>query len=182
MFFSTYKNRKLKVELWWIEAPKRKKTTFFVPSILPKANVFNICVLSWCIVYWIHFQNMATFTYGKTLIHTLFCLLLKSPKAFSVSLTNINHFRWNLHLRCLTGLISFILQSDITGTGCFNCIETNIIQYIKITFQQMALQELFLIYWFLIAENKLHHILVLINVSTHSQLRFSAYLRNYVNT
>ena len=35
---------------------------------------------------WIHFQNIHTFTYQKTLLHTLFCLFLKLPKAFSVSL------------------------------------------------------------------------------------------------
>ena len=37
-------------------------------------------------MYWIHFQNMSSFTYQKTLLHTLFRLFLKSSKAFSVSL------------------------------------------------------------------------------------------------
>ena len=32
-------------------------------------------------------------TYQKTLIHTLFCLFLKSSKAFSVSLTGIPDLR-----------------------------------------------------------------------------------------
>ena len=49
---------------------------------------FNICVLSQCIVYRIHFQNIHTFTYQKT-FHTLFCLFLKQSKAFSVSLKTI---------------------------------------------------------------------------------------------
>ena len=47
---------------------------------------FDICVLPQCTVYWIQFQNIHTFTYQKTLIHTLFDLFLKSLKAFSVSL------------------------------------------------------------------------------------------------
>ena len=33
-----------------------------------------------------HFQNIHTFTYQTTLLHTLFCLFLKLSKAFSVSL------------------------------------------------------------------------------------------------
>ena len=35
-------------------------------------------------VLWIHFHNSHTFTYQQTLLHTLFCLFLKSSKAFSV--------------------------------------------------------------------------------------------------
>ena len=49
-------------------------------------ELFNITVLSQCIVYRVHFQNIHTFTYQKTLLHTLFCLFLKSLKAFNVSL------------------------------------------------------------------------------------------------
>ena len=80
MCFSSYKNRKLKVKLWWVGACERKKTTFFVPLIL--SEVFLTFVfLSHCIVYWIHFQNIHTFTY-----YALFCLFLKSSKAFSASL------------------------------------------------------------------------------------------------
>ena len=41
-------------------------------SFCPKEVFFNICVLSECIVYWIHFQNIHTFTYWKTKNHTLF--------------------------------------------------------------------------------------------------------------
>ena len=58
---------------------------------------FNICVLSQCILYWIHFQNTHTFTYQKTLLHALFCLFLKSSKAFNVSTKNRFHVvsTWN---------------------------------------------------------------------------------------
>ena len=85
--FSSYKNRKLKVKLLWVGAREKKKRAFFVPFLLSEGNFFNICVLSQCIVYWIHFQNIHTFTYQKTLLHTLFYLFLKSSKAFSVSLS-----------------------------------------------------------------------------------------------
>ena len=90
--FSSYRNRKLKVKLWWVGARERKKRAFFVPFILSEGNFFNICVLSQCIVYWIHFQNIHTFTYQKSLLHTLFCLFLKSSKAFSVSLNEKKNY------------------------------------------------------------------------------------------
>ena len=35
------------------------------------------------------YKNIHTFTYQKTLLHTLFCLFLKSSKAFSVSVRHI---------------------------------------------------------------------------------------------
>ena len=80
--FSSYKNRKLKVKLWWVGARERKKRAFFVPFVLSDWNFFNTCALSPCIVYWIHFQSIHTNTYQKSLLHTLFCLFLKSSKAF----------------------------------------------------------------------------------------------------
>ena len=35
------------------------------------------------------FQNIHAFTHQKTLIHTLFCFILKSSKAFSVSVSGL---------------------------------------------------------------------------------------------
>ena len=40
-----------------------------------------------------HFQNIHSYSYQKALLHTLFCLLLKSSKAFSVSL-NYGNLSW----------------------------------------------------------------------------------------
>ena len=40
-------------------------------------DFFNICVLSQCILYWINLQNRYTFTYQKTLLHTLLLLVCK---------------------------------------------------------------------------------------------------------
>ena len=75
--FSSYKNRKLKVKRWWVGARERKKRVFFVPFLLFEGIFFNICVLSQCIVYWINFQNIHTFTYQKTLLHTLLLPVFK---------------------------------------------------------------------------------------------------------
>ena len=47
--------------------------------------------------YWIHFQNIHTFMYPKTLLHTLFSFFLKSSKDFIVSLRpgSIKTYFWN---------------------------------------------------------------------------------------
>ena len=113
--FSSSKNRKLKIKLWWVEAHNRKKKAFFVPFILTEWKFFNICVLYQCIVYSIHFQNIHIFTYQKALLHTLFCLFLKSSKAFSVSLntetnTNISEFFDNMSSHSL--LLTYFNQQD----------------------------------------------------------------------
>ena len=43
---SSYKNCKLKVKLWWVEANERKKREFLVQFILLEEIFFNICILS----------------------------------------------------------------------------------------------------------------------------------------
>ena len=73
--FSSYKNLKLKVKLWCVGARQRKKA-FSVPFNLSKGNFFNICVLSQCIVYSIHFQNIEAFIYQKHhFLHFSACFL-----------------------------------------------------------------------------------------------------------
>ena len=67
----------------------RRKSEFFVTFDLPEGYFLNILVLSQCIVYSINFQNIYIFTYQKTLLHTLLLLVLKSSKAFSVSLIRL---------------------------------------------------------------------------------------------
>ena len=39
LYFSSYKNRKIRVKLWWVGAREKKQRTFSVPF-------FNICVLN----------------------------------------------------------------------------------------------------------------------------------------
>ena len=77
LYFSSYKNRKLKVKLWWVRACERKNRAIFVPFILSEGNFFKICILSQCIVYWTHFQNIHTFTYQKTLLQAFLLLDFK---------------------------------------------------------------------------------------------------------
>ena len=67
---------------------RKKKEDIFCTVYSVRRKFFNICAFSQCIVYRIHFQNVLTFTYQKALLHTLFCLFLKSSKAFSVSLSD----------------------------------------------------------------------------------------------
>ena len=89
--FSSYKNRKLKVKLSWVGPREKSKRTSFAPFILSKGNfltfVFYLDV--WYIEYiWLnrYYNGILIFGILKTLLHTHFCLFLKSPKAFSVSL------------------------------------------------------------------------------------------------
>ena len=65
----------MKVKLWWVGARERKTRAFFVLFILSEGNFFKICILPQYIVYWIHFQNIHTSAYQKTLLHTLLLLV-----------------------------------------------------------------------------------------------------------
>ena len=75
--FSSHKNRKLKVNLWQVGAHERIKKAIFVPLIFSKMIFFKICILCQFTVNWIHFQNIHTFTYQKTLLHKLLLLVFK---------------------------------------------------------------------------------------------------------
>ena len=81
--FRSYKNRKLKVKMWWGGGPERTKRAFFVPFILSEENFFKI-FLSQCIVYRIHFQYIHTSTYQKTLVHRFLLLVFKNRQKPSV--------------------------------------------------------------------------------------------------
>ena len=77
VWFSPYKNRKLKVKFVMSWSSRKKKQGIFYTAYFVRRNFFNICVLSQCIMYWIHFQDIHTFTYQKILLHTLLWLLFK---------------------------------------------------------------------------------------------------------
>ena len=69
-----------------MESWKKKERFFLTIYFAQRKFLQHLCFMS-TIVYWIHFQNIHTFTYKKTLLHTLLLLkFLKSSKAFSVSL------------------------------------------------------------------------------------------------
>ena len=74
------KNPKLKVKLWWVGASERKMSAFFVTFILSKEFFLTF------VFYLNDFQNIYTFTYQKELLYTVLLLVLKLPKALSVSL------------------------------------------------------------------------------------------------
>ena len=86
--FSSNKNRKLKLRL--VGASKRKKRALFVPHISSGGSFFKIYVLSQCIVYWIHFQIIHTFTYQKTFLHTLLLLAFKIVESLPCFLNNVS--------------------------------------------------------------------------------------------
>ena len=65
---------------------RRIKEGIFFTVYLSKGNFFKIFDLSQCIVHWIQFPNLHTFTYQKILLHIHFWLFLISLKVFSVSL------------------------------------------------------------------------------------------------
>ena len=65
---------------------KKKENTFCTIYFVWRKFFKHICFLSQCLWYYMHVHNIHTFTYQKTLLHTLFSLFLKSLKAFSVSL------------------------------------------------------------------------------------------------
>ena len=120
--FSPYKNRKLKVKLWWIGPREGEKREFFITFILFEGHFFNICVLSQCIVYWIHIQNIHIKKYY--FIHFC-CWFLKSSKAFSVSLrilsVNVSKSTVSWKLR----IWSYLLKKSLNQNFIF-CIVLSI--------------------------------------------------------
>ena len=54
-----------------------KKEGIFCTVYFVRRKFFLIFVLSQCIVYWIHFQNIYTFIYQNTLLHSPFFLAFK---------------------------------------------------------------------------------------------------------
>ena len=61
-----------------IVGARKEKKDIFCNVYFVRRNFFNICALSQSTVYLIHFQNIHTFTYQKTILHTHFFLFLKS--------------------------------------------------------------------------------------------------------
>ena len=56
---------------------KKKEGIFLYRLFCPIEIFFNTCILAQCILYRIHFQNIHTFTYQKTLLQTLLLLVFK---------------------------------------------------------------------------------------------------------
>ena len=81
----SYKNRKLKVKLWCVGVPERKRSVFFVPSILFTAYRL-LCFIS--IYSVLHTLSEYTYFYiSKNITSYTFLLVLKNVESpFSVSL------------------------------------------------------------------------------------------------
>ena len=67
--FTSYKNHKLKVKLWWVGAPERKRA-FFVPFILSKGNFWHLCFI------WMYnvLKKLSQYTYFYISKNITFCL------------------------------------------------------------------------------------------------------------
>ena len=88
---------------------QRKKRAFFVPFILSEGTFFKICVLSQCIVYRVHFQNIHIFTYQKALLHTLLLLVFKIVESHQCILNTILFVR-EVFLRNTTSTLNYLMK------------------------------------------------------------------------
>ena len=73
----------------WSSLKKKREHSFYRLFGL-KGIFFKICVLSQCIVHWIHFQNIHNFTHQKPLLHTLLLLVFKIVESLQCIL---NHYQ-----------------------------------------------------------------------------------------
>ena len=62
--FSSYKNRKLKVKLWWVGAHKRKKRAFLYRLFCSKKFFLHLCFISMCSVL----NTLSEYTYFSILL------------------------------------------------------------------------------------------------------------------
>ena len=97
-----------------MELTKEKREHFLYQIFCQKEILFSICVLSPCVVYWLHLQNIHSFAYQKTLIHTSFCL--KSLKGFSVFLRVVLVGTKNMHQKIFRRIWWFSNFSWLKGS------------------------------------------------------------------
>ena len=69
---------------------RKKKGRSFCNVHFFRRKCFISCVLSQCIVYWINFQNIYTYTYQNTLLLTFLLLVFKTVESVSF----IAFLRW----------------------------------------------------------------------------------------
>ena len=110
----------------------KEKTVQFLCRLFCLKEISSQCVLSQCKVYWINFHNIHIFTYQKTLLHTLFCLFLKSSKAFSISLIIVSHDVINLFNHVV------IWFHRVFSEEIFSTLDLFFILYLKLLFQKCA--------------------------------------------
>ena len=91
---------------------KKKRGHFLYRLFFPKGIFLKIFVLSQCIVYWIHFQNIYTFTYQKTLFHTLLSLVFKIVESLQCILKLILVFDKFLVFRTIGNVITKKMKNE----------------------------------------------------------------------
>ena len=84
--FSQYKNLKLKVKLWWVGARERKRVLFFVAYFGPKEIFSHYCFISMYSLLNKFPEYMCYYVSKNYYFIHFHCFVLKSSKAFSVSL------------------------------------------------------------------------------------------------
>ena len=89
---------KSKTVMSWSPWNKKECISLFCPK-----EFFKHLCSTQCIVYWINFQNICTFTYQKLLLHTLLLLVLKIVESLQCILKATCIFqydsRWLFHWR-----------------------------------------------------------------------------------
>ena len=84
--FRSNKNRKLnETVMSW--SSRKKKGGIFVLLIFDWRNFFSICLLSQCIVCWIHFEHIHTFTYQKNITSYTYLPVFKINESVNISLS-----------------------------------------------------------------------------------------------
>ena len=71
---------------------RKKKERIFCTVYFARRKPSNIWVLSQCIVYWINFQNIYTFTNQNTLLHTLLLVVLKTTESLKCILKKVSWY------------------------------------------------------------------------------------------
>ena len=74
LYFNSYKNRKLKVKLWWVGAHKRKKRAFLYRLFCPKKFFLHLCFISMCSVL----NTLSEYTYFSILLPFLHINIIKN--------------------------------------------------------------------------------------------------------
>ena len=69
---------------------QKKKESIFCTVYFGRRKPFNIWLLSQCMVYWINFQNIYTFTNQNTLLHILLLVVFKTTESLECILKKVS--------------------------------------------------------------------------------------------
>ena len=89
---------------------RKKIEGIFCTVHFVRRKFFNICALTQYIMYWILFQNIHTFTYQKTLLHTILLLVFKIVESLQLSLKIWINYQLQLNQVCLLTLCEHLIN------------------------------------------------------------------------